>query len=199
VHPSTPNHNLTGHQDLAAVDLYRYDEAWELQPTEAVSQFWKGGSTDSATVLIDLRKPDEFIANQVPGSYNLPLQNLSASTPSPFFDAVMMEKQWKELDAMFSQNTISAYDLVGKKVGVICYNGDTARVATSVLRAKGIAASSIKGGYRALMTQLPSLQTTGRVSFQQWSETPAVTSREMTTGSLLPELSPSSEVLVGAP
>jgi rhodanese-related sulfurtransferase len=150
-------------------------------------------------VLIDLRKPDEFIANQISGSYNLPLQSLSASTPSPFFDADMLVKQWKELDAMFSQNTISAYDLADKNVGVICYNGDTARVATSVLRAKGIAASSIKGGYRAMMTQLPNLQTTGRISFQQWSKTPATTPREVTTDLSLPELGRPSEVLVGAP
>ena len=33
---------------------------------------------------------------------------------------------------------------------VICYNGDTARVATSVLRAKGIEADSLRGGYQAL-------------------------------------------------
>lgn len=33
---------------------------------------------------------------------------------------------------------------------VICYNGDTARIATSVLRAKGIEGDSLRGGYQAL-------------------------------------------------
>jgi rhodanese-related sulfurtransferase len=108
-----------------------------------MSHFWQGGSTDYPTVLIDLRKPGDFIASQIPGSYNLPLQSLNASTASPFFDAAVLEKQWTELDAMFSQNTLNAYDLAGKNIGVLCYDGDTARVATSVLRAKGIAASSI--------------------------------------------------------
>jgi rhodanese-related sulfurtransferase len=40
--------------------------------------------------------------------------------------------------------------LRGQHVLVICYHGDTARVATSVLRAKGIEADSLRGGYQAL-------------------------------------------------
>lgn len=40
--------------------------------------------------------------------------------------------------------------LQGHHVLVICYHGDTARVATSVLRAKGIEADSLRGGYQAL-------------------------------------------------
>jgi hypothetical protein len=96
---------------------------------------------------------------------------------------------------MLSPNTISAYELTGKNVGVICYDGDTARIATSVLRSKGITASSIKGGFCALTTQLPNLQTTSRVSFQQWSGTS--TSDDQKLGAGLP--SANSEVLVNAP
>lgn len=33
---------------------------------------------------------------------------------------------------------------------VVCYDGDSARVATSVLRARGLEADSVRGGYRAL-------------------------------------------------
>jgi rhodanese-related sulfurtransferase len=149
-------------------------------------------------VLIDLRKPGDFIASQIPGSYNLPLQSLNASTASPFFDATVLEKQWTELDAMFSQNTLNAYDLAGKKIGVLCYDGDTARIATSVLRAKGIAASSIKGGFKALRTQLPSLLTAGRSSLQQWSKAADATVREVATDEFSPEFGTPSVVLVGA-
>ena len=148
---------------------------------------------------MDLRKPDDFLATNIPGSYNLPLQSLTSSTPSPFFDAAILERQWKELDDMLSHNTISAYDLAGKNVGVICYDGDTARVATSVLRAKDISASSIKGGFRTLVTQLPHLQMKGPVSFQQWSKTPDATIRELGTDLLSPDAGPRREVLVDAP
>ena len=181
------------------MDLYRYDEAWELQPLEAISQYSKNDSKTASTVLIDLRKPDDFIANNIPGSYNLPIQSLNSSTSSPFFDATILERQWKELDAMLSHNTISAYDLAGKNVGVICYDGDTARVATSVLRAKNIAASSIKGGFRALVAQLPHLQTQTPISFEQWSKKPDATSREVEAAPLSSDGGPPREVLVDAP
>lgn len=161
------------------MDLYRYDEAWELQPTQAISQFSDDDAQKPDTVLIDLRKPEDFITSNIPGSYNLPIQSLNSTTSSPFFDATVLERQWKELDALLSHNTISAYDLSGKNVGVICYGGDTARVATSILRAKGITASSIKGGFRALAEELPQLQTDNRLSFQQWRKSPGTTSPEL--------------------
>jgi rhodanese-related sulfurtransferase len=184
-----------GLQNLADVDLYRYDEAWELQPTEAIAQYSRNDSTASSTVLIDLRKPEDFISSHIPGSYNLPLQSLNRTTPNPFFDADVLETQWREINSMLSPNTISAYDLTGKNVGVICYHGDTARVATSVLRAKGIIASSIKGGFCALTTQLPNLQITSRVPFQQWLGISG--SDDQRLGSGLP--SANAEVLVNAP
>lgn len=183
-------------QNLAAVDLYRYDEAWELRPAEAIAAFGDEDETKPDTVLIDLRKPDDFIMSNIPGSYNLPLQSLTATTPSPFFDADVLERQWKELDAMLSVNTISAYDLSDKNVGVICYGGDTARVATSVLRARGITASSIKGGFRALAEELPQLQTKTRQSFHQWSKSPGTASPEAQEEPVLADASPSVQVLV---
>ncbi|OAL04453.1 cysteine synthase-like protein B [Phaeosphaeriaceae sp. SRC1lsM3a] len=183
-------------ENLARVDLYRYDEAWELQPTEAISKYSQNDGTSSDTVLIDLRKPDDFISSSIPGSYNMPLQSLSSSTSSPFFEAKVLEQQWKELDSMLSVNTISAYDLAGKNVGLICYDGDTARVATSVLRSKGITASSIKGGFQALTKQLPSLQRKSRVSFQQWL---GMSDTELEADLSSPKIGPRHEVLVNAP
>jgi hypothetical protein len=100
---------------------------------------------------------------------------------------------------MFSQNTISAYDLSGKDVVVICYDGDTARVATSVLRAKGITATSIKGGFRAFIAHLPHMQRGGQISSQQWSKTSNVTAQEIGTALLSPGLGSPREVLVSAP
>jgi cysteine synthase A len=137
--------------------LYRYDEAWELESTRALSQFADSLNEKGAT-LLDLRKPNDFATSHVPGAYNLPLRSLSASTPSPFSDASVLESQWKELEVTFTTDRVNAHDLVGKDVHVVCYSGDTARVATSVLRARGIAAYSLRGGHTTLLRQTPYLQ-----------------------------------------
>lgn len=51
---------------------------------------------------------------------------------------------------MFADESILA-KIKGYKVLLICYDGDTSRVATSVLRAKGIEADSVKEGSGRLM------------------------------------------------
>lgn len=58
----------------------------------------------------------------------------------------MLEAQWVELEQIFA----NVSDLGSHHVLVVCYDGDTARVATSVLRAKGINADSVRGGHHAL-------------------------------------------------
>lgn len=166
------------------MDLYRYDESWELDAAAVISLYSKDSQAMPWTVLIDLRKPKDFVANNIPASYNLPIQSLTSSTPSPFFDATTLERQWKELDEMLSQNTIHAYDLADNEVLVICYDGDVARVATSVLRHRGIAASSVKGGFRALITQIPHLQVKDPVSFQPGSKIPVETTVEITADAI---------------
>ncbi|KAF7680090.1 hypothetical protein GT037_001741 [Alternaria burnsii] len=174
-----------------AVDLYRYDEAWELTPTRALSQFADNVEEYTGAVLLDLRKPEDFVTSHIPGSYNLPLQSLNASTPSPFLDAVVLEKQWRELEATFTPDRINAHDLAGKNVYIVCYGGDTARVATSVLRAKAISASSVKGGITALRQELPNLQMNerGRGLVQQdWLKMPDVATKELRADSLSPQV-----------
>ncbi|KAF2845033.1 cysteine synthase-like protein B [Plenodomus tracheiphilus IPT5] len=177
------NHNLT------AVDLYRYDEAWELKPAQAFAAFSEDEPTMASRILLDLRKPDDFIAGHVAGSYNLPLQSVSSSSTSPFFDAFTLEAQWKELDTTFTKERISAHELSGKNVYVVCYDGDTARVATSVLRAKGVTANSIKGGIQALCQELPHLlqSARGRQSNQsEYAKEANVTTKEVRADSVSP-------------
>lgn len=53
-----------------------------------------------------------------------------------------------ELEQIFQSRILS--DLGSCHVLVLCYDGDTARVATSVLRARGLDADSVRGGYQAL-------------------------------------------------
>ena len=54
-----------------------------------------------------------------------------------------------ELEQIFREARLVS-DLGSHHVLVVCYDGDTARVATSVLRAKGLEADSVRGGFHAL-------------------------------------------------
>jgi rhodanese-related sulfurtransferase len=105
--------------------------------------------------FVDLRQPKDFAAGHIPRARNIPLATLgSASIPSPFADATVLEAQWLELEDIFTQErTISKIKACDKEVIVICYGGDTARVATSIMREKGIEASSVRGGFAALMDE----------------------------------------------
>ncbi|EEH23453.1 hypothetical protein PABG_05664 [Paracoccidioides brasiliensis Pb03] len=160
--PAIHNENLT------KVDLYRYDEAWELHPMDVLPRFyepfeavkaysWAKINAKAQTYVIDLRKTVDYESGHLPGAMNVPLKSLAAKTPSPFAEPKVLEAQWLELESVFEQVKDSA-NLNEQRVLVLCYNGDTSRVATSVLRAKGVEADCIRGGYRALgvaTTELP--------------------------------------------
>ena len=108
----------------------------------------------------------------------------------------MLESQWKELEATFTADRINAHDLVGKDVYVICYGGDTARVATSVLRARGISAHSVKGGHAALRREVPHLQMSeqGRgLQKQDWLDSSNISVHDLRAASIRGN----SEVAVG--
>lgn len=99
--------------------------------------------------VLDLRKAEDFRAWHLPGSINLPLTSVGPHNPSPFSDPAVLEAQWVELETIFNDDRLVS-DLGVDRVLLMCYNGDTARVATSVLRAKGVQADSVRGGHHAL-------------------------------------------------
>lgn len=69
----------------------------------------------------------------------------------PFSNSAVLEAQWHELEALFTDaKVVAPLHEQHINVLVICYTGNTARVATSVLRAKGIEADNLRGGYKAL-------------------------------------------------
>ncbi|TGZ80668.1 cysteine synthase B [Ascodesmis nigricans] len=189
-------------EELKSVDLWRYDEAWELPLPAAVEKWYTeldtdydSGLSDSDTstpdseksesettsfpkprrqtvqipsssthqlqrntVLLDLRPQAEFQEWHLPGSCNFPLESFNdpmpTATESPFKDPKILAMRWRELEEVFNPNAsartpYSAALVAGLKscsVGLVCRDGDTARVATSVLRAKGVEAWSLKGG-----------------------------------------------------
>lgn len=154
-----PFHPLVN-ENLLGVDTYRYDEAWEVHqksfsdtlysssPCEVVTA---SPSLASENTILDLRTAEDFADHHLPGAISRPLSSHDSSTPSPFSDPAVLEAQWKELESVFDLTTIGLLKRAGG-VWLVCYGGDTSRVATSVLRAKGVSANSLKGGMLSLMT-----------------------------------------------
>lgn len=163
------------------------------KPVTAVPQL------DENTTLLDFRSTPAFEGKHLPGAINIPLSTLPENQPSPFEDSAILERQWREIDTLFTKrettmngkspkptetngtvagepkrsswvNWVPGFgassnhvvdqhqrDAViegifsnSKSHRVVCvdYGGDTARVATSVLRAKGVEAWSLRGGMR---------------------------------------------------
>lgn len=168
-------------QELLYVDKYRYDDAWEMEPTSAIDSFFtlpsditSGATTEhletmltakNTTQVLDFRRRADYDAFHLPNSVNVPLEALSqgAVSGSPFADPAnecgMLVSLWKELEGIFGANAsadVLMSMLRGKKVLTLCYDGDSSRVANSVLQAKGIDAVCIRGGLNALSkVQLP--------------------------------------------
>lgn len=134
--------------------------------TGGSSQLDKVLAAKAGTQIIDFRRASDFDAFHLPNSVNIPLETLKEGPirGSPFANPAdeceMLEELWLELESLFTvqdkdgKRNHSAEALMailrGKKVLTLCYDGDSARVANSVLRAKGVEAESILGGYQAL-------------------------------------------------
>ncbi|KAI1647395.1 tryptophan synthase beta subunit-like PLP-dependent enzyme [Daldinia loculata] len=167
--PSIKNEALT------KVDLYRYDEAWEKDAATVLPLFLEtrrvatneevlsgilqeatsqNGLSEAITlkddaVIIDIRQPVAFGEFSLPGSVNLPF--VDSLTASPFSDPAVLEALWLKIDEYFRAPCSEVVSLLrGKRILILCYDGDSSRVATSVLRAKGYEADSVRGGFQGL-------------------------------------------------
>ncbi|PGH33016.1 cysteine synthase A [[Emmonsia] crescens] len=151
-----PIHN----ENLAKVDIYRYDESWERLPTDLLPRFyepleavkaysWTAIKAKPKSYVIDLRKKVDYESWHLPDALNIPLNSLTSGKPSPFAEPKVLEAQWLELEDIFG-HIKNASSFNARRVLVLCYNGDTARVAASILRAKGVEADCVRGGYQAI-------------------------------------------------
>ncbi|KAF4637610.1 hypothetical protein G7Y89_g481 [Cudoniella acicularis] len=166
---------------LLTIDTHFYDPAWELEPADALTMLHGGEkarncqkmtSNDghecllvsgrgpdqtsplAAVRIIDIRSAADFATHRLCGAINLPFSSVSSTSMSPFEDIAVLEAQWKEGKKILDKNKLTA--LVGSEKSVmvvICYNGESARMSTSILRAQKIQAFSVKGGMPA-MTRL---------------------------------------------
>ncbi|KAI3316731.1 tryptophan synthase beta subunit-like PLP-dependent enzyme [Xylariaceae sp. AK1471] len=155
------------HEELTKVDKYRYDEAWERDYADVLQDFFEVKDMfslicnirSSANLslrdilvpkadvsVIDLRQPSDYAINNLPGSSNLP--TALPADASPFSSPAVMTAVWTRLENTFSNSDEDLLCLLQKKrILLICYDGDSARVATSVLRVKGYVADSLRGGF----------------------------------------------------
>lgn len=148
---------------LTKVDLYRYDDRWEKEAALALRELFDIDSALASTLapvtskvvpkpstsVIDLRQPLDFQDFSLPGSINVPF--VKEETVGPFSDPQVLEDLWKKLETTFKMPSDEIRSLIEEKqILLLCYDGDSARVATSVLNAKGYNASSLKGGFKAL-------------------------------------------------
>lgn len=191
------------------VDLYRYDEKWERSASEALDAFFdvdRGALLDMVladpksglstainlqsilrsrpdTTIIDLRQSQDFKSFHLPSSINMPF--VHNSTPSPFSDAKLLESLWKALEDSFKSPKPEMQSLLqGKKILLTCYDGDSARVATSVLRAKGYEVDSIKGGFGALNKMRQSSNQAGASDTTESSSWVELAKEGLSVGSL---------------
>lgn len=182
---------LTKIQDLLTVDLYRYDEKWEWEASKALQGYFHVNEKqmdelmrraqetctceipklsaalnlrDNAAIL-DLRQPRDFEKGKLTGSINIPLAQ--PGTKSPFFDPSILSQLWTQLEGQFASPSGELSSLKGKDTLVVCYDGDSARVAASVMRAKGYEANSLRAGLDGLVTMLSTSQSCGKAEPEQ--------------------------------
>lgn len=104
--------------------------------------------SSSIAKVLDLRSPEDFEHGHISGAISTPLANLTATTPNPYDDGKLLQSQWKDLKDKFSGDD---FERVGSRpVVVVCYNGETSRLASALLRGQGYEAYSIAGGVSRL-------------------------------------------------
>lgn len=103
------------------------------------------------TKVIDIRPSKDFLIGHLPGSINTPLADLLSTSGSPYDNVDVLRQQWNNLKALSEQD---AFRLTlgdeAEQVYFVCYNGETSRLATALLRGQGVKAHSIRGGVDAL-------------------------------------------------
>ncbi|KAB8297993.1 hypothetical protein EYC80_001766 [Monilinia laxa] len=170
-------------EELLTIDQNGYSFRWEINPRETNRQKAEifdhinqlvlsngagvipNGHMDynhsiKLTIrILDLRSSIDFDTYHIKGAHNSPLPNLTPETRSPLnFDEIKtLVDQWKELNSMIGGSEIMEWICVDSPLLILCYDGDTSRVMTAILRAKGVEAYSFRDGIDGLASYLESL------------------------------------------
>ncbi|KAF2185756.1 cysteine synthase [Zopfia rhizophila CBS 207.26] len=113
-------------------------------------------SASGYTTVIDIRPVDAYASSHLSGAQNIPLPE----TKEDFLgDSDAVQRRWTELKDVFDEelwlwkdgkDDSACCEMERRPVLVVCTDGDSGRMATAQLRAKGCQAFCIEGGYRAL-------------------------------------------------
>ncbi|KAL6722371.1 hypothetical protein ACLMJK_001478 [Lecanora helva] len=169
-------------EELLAFDTDKYDLKWELSATEAISMlkgiihnsqhdFADGGKPVTMKmpsgknfnpIIFDLRTTKDYAYSHLPGALSTPLEGLDDTTPSPIADFTktdVLRQQWMGLRAKFSGQNPEIERILGGRlptsaIVILCYSGESSRIASAVLRTRGLEAFSVKGGMQALSEAL---------------------------------------------
>ncbi|KAJ0159995.1 putative siderophore biosynthesis protein SbnA [Colletotrichum tanaceti] len=108
---------------------------------------------DESLVVLDLRSAQEFSNRHVEGAHRVSLDALcpgAAAGIDLFGDADAVHRVWTNLQMLFKDGPVVGVLERAKSRGVpvlvLCYNGEVSRLATSMLRGKGVEAFSVGGG-----------------------------------------------------
>ncbi len=102
--------------------------------------------------VIDLRTFEDYSRGHIRQSKSVPLPDLTAQTGDIFGNPQLVYNFWKSLRQLFDEN----YQMISRSIPllVLCYDGEASRLATSILRARGIVAYSVFGGFTMLAEEL---------------------------------------------
>jgi rhodanese-related sulfurtransferase len=98
--------------------------------------------------VVDMRTPADFAKETLFDAQNVPFDSVKGELASPFDDVDVLENQWTEMKELLGREP-ARHQLTkeGGPIIAICYDGESSRVFTSILRACGVEAYSIKGGF----------------------------------------------------
>lgn len=101
----------------------------------------------SDMALVDLRSTQDFDHSHICGSISTPLDGLTAASGPPFDNVPVLYERWKAMKAKFAGGELPrGLEGISGPMIVLCYDGETSRLATAVMRAEGMEAYSIEGG-----------------------------------------------------
>ena len=84
------------------------------------------------------------------GSLSSPLKHLTERTGDIFADSNALRMHWTNLRAKFADEA-TRLGTKSSSLVILCYDGETSRLAVSILRAQGYTAFSVFGGYSMMV------------------------------------------------
>ncbi|KAJ7724065.1 tryptophan synthase beta subunit-like PLP-dependent enzyme [Mycena maculata] len=130
--------------ELFTSDFYPYNMDWEVTPEQG-QRMLKGDGGPPVCVL-DLRDAKDFAASHINGALNVDVG--CRDLPNPYKHAPTLAQLFGLLDARLSEaDPTLGPGLRGRRVLTMCYNGNVARLAMSVIRGKrGLESYCVQGG-----------------------------------------------------